>query len=60
MNEKEETRKSRVNADDYKYGYRRLYGFLRMKHPEILKEYREQCIMDKKRVDSILKQALEE
>ena len=38
----------------YKNAYNRLYGFLRQKHPEILKEYRQLMKKTKETADALL------
>ena len=44
----------------YKNAYNRLYGFLRQKHPEILKEYRQLMKQAKETADALLYLALKE
>ena len=40
--------------EHYKTGYQRLYGFLRARHPEVLKEYRVYLGEIKKRVEQAI------
>ena len=44
----------KAKPQHYQVAYNKLYGFLRRKHPEVLKEYKEYLAEVKKRVEEAL------
>ena len=45
---------SKVKPEHYKNAYTKLYNFLRTRHPEILKEYRQYVKEVKKKAQEML------
>jgi hypothetical protein len=45
---------TKAKPQHYQVAYNKLYGFLRRKHPEVLKEYKEYLAEVKKRVEEAL------